>query len=722
MNRHFFSIAFGLGALALAWVGAGFFGSHALALVMTLVIAAVYGYGALELQRFRQATAALSRALAAIPQPLTQLSDWLGSLPDTLQNPVRLRIEGERVGLPGPALTPYLVGLLVMLGMLGTFLGMVATLNGAVFALEGSSDLAAIRTAFAAPIKGLGLAFGTSVAGVASSAMLGLMSAISRRERLQAAQLLDSRIATDLRDFSLTHQRQETFKALQLQSRAWPQVVDQMQAMMAQMERMGLQLNERLLANQEHFHSGAQTVYSELARSVDQSLRDSLAHSAQAAGHSIKPVVESAMLGIAADARAMHERMVSTTQGQLEALSTRFDASASSVAEGWTRALDSHTHSSAGLVAGMGQSLEAFNASFEQRASALLGAVSQAYAQLQSSQVATDQARMQAWSGGLQTLTATLTQEWQQAGVHTLAQQQQLCDTLERTAQHVAASTQASASSTLEELSRLVASSEELVRTRVASESSWTQAHGQRMEQLSAVLRQELTALRDAEAGRGQAAVDRLDTLQAAVAEHLTRLGQALEDPIQRLIETASEAPRAAAEVIGTLRQQVSNSAARDNELLEERSRILQTLNGLLASLSHASQEQRAVIDTLVASSAVALQNAGGQFAEKVDAEAGKLADIAAHVTGSAVEVSSLGQAFGFAVGSFNEANEKLIANLLRIEAAMDKSMARSDDQLAYYVAQAREVIDLSTLSQKEIVEELRQLKREQAARAGEAA
>jgi hypothetical protein len=40
----------------------------------------------------------------------------------------------------------------------------------------------------------------------------------------------------------------------------------------------------------------------------------------------------------------------------------------------------------------------------------------------------------------------------------------------------------------------------------------------------------------------------------------------------------------------------------------------------------------------------------------------------------------------------------------------MDKSMARSDDQLAYYVAQAREVIDLSTMSQKEIVEALRQL------------
>jgi hypothetical protein len=122
---------------------------------------------------------------------------------------VRLRIEGERIGLPGPALTPYLVGLLVMLGMLGTFLGMVVTLNGAVFALEGTTDLQAIRSALAAPIKGLGLAFGTSVAGVAASAMLGLISALSRRERMLTAQLLDTRIATVLRGFSLAHQRQE---------------------------------------------------------------------------------------------------------------------------------------------------------------------------------------------------------------------------------------------------------------------------------------------------------------------------------------------------------------------------------------------------------------------------------------------------------------------------------------------------------------------------------
>ena len=40
--------------------------------------------------------------------------------------------------------------------------------------------------------------------------------------------------------------------------------------------------------------------------------------------------------------------------------------------------------------------------------------------------------------------------------------------------------------------------------------------------------------------------------------------------------------------------------------------------------------------------------------------------------------------------------------------------MQRSDEQLAYYVAQAREVIDLSISSQQGIVEDLRRLRSDQ--------
>jgi hypothetical protein len=179
---------------------------------------------------------------------------------------------------------------------------------------------------------------------------------------------------------------------------------------------------------------------------------------------------------------------------------------------------------------------------------------------------------------------------------------------------------------------------------------------------------------------------------------------------ITRLVQAASEAPRAAAEVVAELRQQVSSSMERDNATLQERSRLLETLGALLDAVNHASTEQRAAIDALVGTSADLLERIGTRFTDKVDAETEKMATIAAQVTGSAVEVASLGEAFGFAVQLFSQSNDKLVAHLQRIEAALSKSIARSDEQLAYYVAQAREVIDLSIMSQQQIVEDLQQL------------
>jgi hypothetical protein len=111
-----------------------------------------------------------------------------------------------------------------------------------------------------------------------------------------------------------------------------------------------------------------------------------------------------------------------------------------------------------------------------------------------------------------------------------------------------------------------------------------------------------------------------------------------------------------------------------------------------------------------VATSADLLERVGTRFTEKVEAETGKMNEVAAQITGSAVEVASLGEAFGFAVQLFSESNDKLAAHLQRIEGALGKAIARSDEQLDYYVAQAREVIDLSILSQKQIVEDLQQL------------
>lgn len=715
MNRIFFAVAFAIGLMTVTWVGWGFVGSSWLALVMTAVIAGVYLLGAFELRQFRAATASLAAALADIAQPPPDIGAWLVGVHPSLQNSVRLRIEGERVALPGPALTPYLVGLLVMLGMLGTFLGMVVTFKGAVFALEGSTDLHAIRSALAAPIKGLGLAFGTSVAGVAASAMLGLLSAISRRERVDVARQLDSRMATVFRPFSLAHQRQETFKALQVQAHALPEVVHKLQAMMEGMERRSQQLNEQLQGSQAQFHREVSVAYTGLADTVGQSLKDSLTASARVAGESIKPVVEAAMTEIAQESKRLHERVSAAAQTQLTGLSAQFSATVSTVSETWTTALQNHARTSESQVNGLDRALAAFTDTFEQRAGALLATVSEAVSSSQSDQASADRQRLQAWTQALESMAATLHGEWQRVGAQSLAQQQAVCQTLEKTAGEITQRSSDQASRTLADITRLLAQSEALIRSRVDSEADWMTQHGDRMDQLASVWRTELGALREEEATRGNAAVERLGELQAALAGHLATLGAALETPMTRLMQTASEVPQAAAEVIAQLRQEMTRLSERDNLALEERTGLVEQIRALLQTIDQASGEQRAAIESLVGSAAAVLDKAGSQFAETLGAQAGKAETMTAHVTGSAVELASLGESFHHGVQLFNATNEKLIESLQRMEGTMNQSMARSDEQLAYYVAQAREVIDLSITSQQGIVEDLRQLHSKQA-------
>ena len=885
MNKSVMAAIFAVGLAVVGWVGWGFVGSSPLALAMTVVIAAVYVVGAYELMQFRAATSSLSIALAGLgQQPLVDLGGWLERMHSSLRNPVRQRIDGERVPLPGPALAPYLVGLLVMLGMLGTFLGMVVTFNGAVFALEASSSLESIRAALAAPIKGLGLSFGTSVAGVAASAMLGLMSALCRRERLAALRTLDARIVSELRPFSAAHRRQEMFEALQAQAQAMPLIAERLQGLMEGLERRHEQLNGQLQDQQQVFHREAAAAYTQLATTVGASLHDSLGASARMAGETIRPVVEQAMATLAQEAERSHQRLREATGVQMHALTAQWESTARQVADTWTEALDRHTQTQdqqavqlgsalqsitqtleqrttallatlqetvaqsqaaqlaadqqrlagwsqsmegmasrlaeqwqlageqtaqqqrgvcqalEGAATQLDQSLQTASQAFEQRTTALLASLQETVAQSQAAQLAADQQRLAGWSRSMEGMASTLAERWQQVGEQTAQHQQGVCLALEGAATQLDQSLQtasqafeqrttallASLEQTVEKtqadqavadqqrlagwsqsmegmasrlaeqwqqvgeqtaqqqrgvcqalegaaaqltermteqvhqalggVARLMAQSDALLHTRIEVEARWAETQAQRMDALAGVWRTELVALRNAEAARGQAAVERLDALQAAVAGHLATLGSALEAPLTRLLQTASDVPQAAAEVITQLRQEMTHLSERDNAALAERTAMMEQLGVLLQSVNEAAGQQRAAIESLVGSAASVLEQAGQEFAQALGAQAGKVDEVSAHVAASAVELSSLGESFGHGVELFTASNEKLMDSLQRIEGAIGQSMSRSDEQLAYYVAQAREVIDLSISSQQGIVEDLRRLNGQMAA------
>ena len=698
MSRHLLdAVVFILGLAVVCWIGAGYVGSNHLALLVTLLIAAGYVVGGLELLRYRQATSALERSVTGLVAPPSSLEEWLGPLHPSLRNATRLRIEGPRVALPGPALTPYLVGLLVLLGMLGTLLGMMAMLRGTGLALETATDLQAIRDSLAAPVKGLGFAFGTSIAGVATSAMLGLLSALCRRERLRVLQLLDMKIATHLRVHSQAHQREQTFKLLQQQTGLMPALIDRLQSMMATVEQQSLAASERQDASQHAFHQRTETVYTELAASVQQSLQDSVIESARAASEALKPVMENTMASVARETSALHDTVTQAVQQQLQALVSGFETSTSNVADLWKQALAGQQQSNESLTNDLRGALEQFNASFEQRSTSLLEGVStrldatagnvadawtqtlsrqqevnstlvtqnqdalaeasaafeqhaaallrnvdQSQAQLQTALAAQDQQRLGAWTASLTAMSTALREDWAQAGAEATTRQQETCDTLARTAHAITAGSQAHASDTIAEISRLV--------------------------------------------------------------------------------DAAAEAPRAAAEVIAQLRQQLSDSMVRDTALLQERTQLMGTLETLLSAVNHASTEQRTAIDALVATSAGLLDRVGTRFSDHIESETGKLGAVAAQVSVGAVEVASLGEAFSSAVHVFGDSNDRLATRLQGIEEALEKSLTRSDEQLAYYVAQAREVIDLSMLAQKQIIEDLQQFAAPATAAGSEAA
>lgn len=662
------AFVFGLGAVV--WVGVGFVGSSVIALVVTAVIGAAYVLGASEIVRFRAQTNSLAAALAAVPQPLPALSDWLFRVNPALRAAVGLRIEGERVALPGLVLTPYLLGLLVMLGMLGTFLGVVVTFKGAVLALEGSADLQVIRQALAGPIKGLAFSFGTSVAGVASSAMLGLMSVISRRERLSVVQQLDLQIAGVFRPFSLLHQRQETYRALQSQAQVLPDVVRQLHLLIEQIEHRSQRLDEQLLGRQERFHREASVAYTGLASSVGQSLRDSLAAGARVALESVAPVVESAMRALAEESRHAHER----------------------------------------LVVGVGGALEASVESVEQRTASLLLGVQQSLSQARSEQALADQQARDAWVQSLESTAVTLQEQWERAATAADARQRALCQTLESTAAAIATRSGDQAARSQGDVARLLEQSEAVLRSHRESEARWVEQQGARMDQLAALWRAELGALRGEEAERGQAAVNRLGELQAALSVQLAALGSALENPLARLLQTAAEVPRAAAQVIAQLREEMSHLTARDNLALQERATLIEGLGALLQVVHLATGEQRAAIETLVTSASGTLEQVGRQFADTLGIQTTRTEAAAAQVAGSAIDLASLGEAFAHGAALFSASNEKLAESLQHVERAIGQSMTRSDEQLAYYVAQAREVIDLSIGAQQGIVRDLRRL------------
>ncbi len=645
LSQRFFQLAAALGLAVIAWIGWGFVGHSALALVVTALIAATFVLGALELQRFRAQTAGLEAALAQLePAPASQgeLDEWLSHLPAALREPVRQRVETGRGVLPGPALTPYLVGLLVMLGMLGTFLGMVLTFQGTVFALEGSGDLGAMRAALAAPIRGLGLSFGTSVAGVAASALLGLMAAQSRRERAECARRLDAGIASYLRGFSLAHRREAAQQAaqqasldatlgalgqLQAQGEALPTVAEKLAALMDRLERRGEQLDAQLLERQAQFQREAAAAYADLSRRVGLAMEENLS-------------------------------------------------------------------------AGLDRALANFHDRFGERSAALLEQVQGHLAQGESRQVEADRQRAAAFGEALQATSAVVTQ-----------MREEMVATGDRVRQDMARA---------DEQARAQRAQAETREQQLLEERA---ALLQRLDGMSTALGEQAQAQRQAIEGLAASSAEALAQAAGRFQETLAQSGQA---HATALAQTSTAFTEAAAHGSQRLEETLAQAGTRFDEALaasgtrfsdvlaESSSRFTNAVADSSGrfddALVQGSERARELLAQSAERASALLAQSAERFGALLAAQSELASQQAALATDSGALLAAQGEAFGQSVQGFQASTEKLLGTLQRIEAALASAGERHDEQLAYYVAQAREVVDLSIAAQQGVIDNLRQL------------
>jgi hypothetical protein len=104
-------------------------------------------------------------------------------------------------------LSRYMTGLLIFLGLLGTFWGLIDTVSSVGKVLEGlkvggdaGSTFDALKEGLAAPLAGMGISFSSSLFGLAGSLMLGFLDLQTSQAQNRFYTELEDWLSTTVRD------------------------------------------------------------------------------------------------------------------------------------------------------------------------------------------------------------------------------------------------------------------------------------------------------------------------------------------------------------------------------------------------------------------------------------------------------------------------------------------------------------------------------------------
>jgi hypothetical protein len=656
----------GVAACAVLARALGFYGERGDAMARGIVglMAAGMAVGLIDLMRRVLRTAALHRELLSLPATAREADVERASAP--LGAVLRAHLEQAPLPQSGEPLTGYLVGLMVMLGLLGTLLGLFETLGGAGRALTESTNVEALREGLSAPMRGLTRSFGCSAAGVAASAMLGLSAVLVKRRELALFGAVQRYAAAALRELSPTRRQLVALEQLAAQGGAMPAAASALDAVGSRFEAMGTRWEGALARTTE-----AQTA---AIRDAFGGLRERVEDAASAATSALKGQLAPLL-------QASFENTERAAQAHLQALRQTIAAD-----------LERSARAEAERSAGAGKALTDFAAKLSQMLEAQTMEAQGGFARLFSALEAREQehretllqqrseaaAHVEALGSAARALLTQLDDEAKARRADAGTLLGELAEKLD------AASRQRSAESR-EELTAIAALGERMAsdvdaRERVRS-AAWTELAG-RVEVMAQGTRSE-----------EEARLQRLDALATRIGTDLGGLSTAME----KQLETRMDAEHALAERSRATMVVVEQGARALEATIAEQKKALDSLLGESANqLSTLSERAQA-------GAAQALQ----RIIEVADAQGQRFAALSAEISASqslqteglAAELTAHAERLTDKVG---EQADKLTQGLSAQATALTQSLSAQADRLTQSLAAQSQQLTTDLIAQTE--------------------
>ncbi|MEE2959207.1 MAG: hypothetical protein VYA34_00575 [Myxococcota bacterium] len=621
-----------LGMLVLGYIGVGYLEVDTIALTLVGMITLAFSLGVAEVRKHFEYLEHIDVELHGFTVD-GSMAPKVSDLPNGLNEVAKRWVWTQDVCLNLLVMTPYFMGLVVMLGLIGTFLGLTDTLNGTRVALTEMSDLSAVRESLTKPIGGLSRAFGTSVAGVLASAILGALSTM--------ASLTRRSVSKEVNGWLELHFRHEVPAYRQAES---------------------LEVVARKLEEFPDFVEGLRPVVNQIVDEIQ------------------------GRVGGQFEMWLQHRSEVENTQR-----------------EKWTAALDQinavQKNSFEGLLKGWLEKDKLLNEHRQANWKEELEVFRAAMCAWSEERQEAETGRAKAFSEVMEKNTQRMMQGLESANTTFLgtveASRKSLLTTIE--------SSQKALVETENEIRTLVVESKGMIETLAQSCDEMDKRRGEYLGELVQTSETGLERL-------SEAVGESLAKSSHVYAGELKSLSVNIQEEGNRHIQMVQDATRELNEVSQSFAAFLEEQRKKTDVWHNSCGSVLEGLEGARYDIKVLAESQGETIVSLVEESKRQLNKLTEASEEELHGTRKEMTESASLIATSGIELNALSEMFGGSVEHFRESNAQLLEGISRLEQTLMKVGEQSDEKFSIYVEQAREMLDRSMLSQKEIFEHLREL------------